>query len=127
MAAMKVTEIAFSSYPVTDMARARAFYEGVLGLAVTSESNMGEQGYWIEYDIGAGTLGIGCAPGWKPSCDGCTVALEVEDFDQAVAALKAAGTPFRMGPFETPICHMAMVSDPDGNTLIMHKRKPGHA
>lgn len=28
---MKVTEIAFSCYPVTDVARAREFYEGVLG------------------------------------------------------------------------------------------------
>ncbi len=123
---MKVTEIAFSSYPVTDMTRARAFYEGVLGLAVTMETDMGGGGHWIEYDIGAGTLGIGVAPGWKPSSDGCTVALEVEDFDQAVADLKAADTPFRMGPLETPGCHMAMVSDPDGNTVIMHKRKPGH-
>ena len=29
---MKITEIAFSCYAVTDFARARAFYEGVLGL-----------------------------------------------------------------------------------------------
>ena len=31
-----------------------------------------------------------------------------------------------MGPFETPVCHMVMVSDPDGNTVIIHKRKPGN-
>jgi predicted enzyme related to lactoylglutathione lyase len=123
---MKITEIAFASYPVTDIARARAFYEGVLGLTVTMENNMGNGGHWIEYDIGATTLGIGRAEGWKPSSDGCTVALEVEDFDSSIADLKNAGTPFRMGPFETPVCHMAMVSDPDGNTIIIHKRKPGH-
>ena len=29
---MQVTEIAFSMYPVTDIKRARAFYEGTLGL-----------------------------------------------------------------------------------------------
>jgi hypothetical protein len=28
---IKVTEIAFTGYPVTDMPRARAFYEGTLG------------------------------------------------------------------------------------------------
>jgi predicted enzyme related to lactoylglutathione lyase len=123
---MKVTEVAFASYPVTDIDRARAFYEGVLGLKVTMENNMGNGGHWIEYDIGATTLGIGRAEGWKPSSDGCTVSLEVEDFDSSIAELKTAGTPFRMGPFETPVCHMAMVSDPDGNTLIIHKRKPGH-
>jgi catechol 2,3-dioxygenase-like lactoylglutathione lyase family enzyme len=32
---MKIQEIAFSCYPVTDMARARTFYEGILGLTVT--------------------------------------------------------------------------------------------
>ena len=32
---LKVTEIAFSCYAVTDMARARDFYEGVLGLKPT--------------------------------------------------------------------------------------------
>ena len=124
---MNVTEIAFSSYPVTDIARARAFYEGVLLLKVTMDMDMGGQGHWIEYDIGAGTLCIGRYEGWKPAGDGCTVGLEVENFDEAVEALKAAETPFKMGPFETPVCFMAMVSDPDGNTLIIHKRKPGHS
>lgn len=124
---MKVIEIAFSTYPVTDVPRARAFYEGLLGLKPTMDHDMGESGHWVEYDIGAGTLGIGRYEGWKPGAGGCTVGLEVEDFEAAIAALKAAGTPITMGPFETPVCHMAMVSDPDGNTLCIHKRKPGHS
>jgi catechol 2,3-dioxygenase-like lactoylglutathione lyase family enzyme len=32
---LKVSEIAFSCYPVTNMARARKFYEDVLGLKPT--------------------------------------------------------------------------------------------
>jgi predicted enzyme related to lactoylglutathione lyase len=123
---MKITEIAFSAYAVTDIERARKFYEGVLGLKATQDHDTGGGGHWIEYEIGAGTLGIGRAEGWKPSADGCTVALEVENFDEAVAALKAAGTPVKMGPFDTPVCHMLMVADPDGNTVIIHKRKPGN-
>ena len=124
---MHVTEIAFSTYPVLDMKRARAFYEGVLGLKVTMNQDMGEQGHWVEYDIGAGTLGLGRYPGWKPTGDGCIVGLEVEDFDAAISAIKAAKAPFKMEPFETPVCHMALVNDPDGNTLVIHKRKPGHS
>lgn len=123
---MKILEIAFSAYAVTDVARARAFYEGVLGLTVTMETNMGEQGHWIEYDIGAGTLAIGRTGGWKPSSDGCCVALEVEDFDASIAELKSANIYFKFEPMETPVCHMAIVHDPDGNPLIIHKRKPGH-
>lgn len=122
---MKVTEIAFSCYPVTDMARSCAFYEGVLGLAKTMDHN-GDGGHWVEFDIGAGTLGLGKTPGWNPSSDGCTVGLEVEDFDAAVKAVQAADVKINMGPFETPVCHMLMISDPDGNPLIIHKRKPGH-
>jgi predicted enzyme related to lactoylglutathione lyase len=123
---MKITEIAFSSYAVTDIERSRIFYEDVLGLEVTMETNMGGAGHWIEYNIGAGTLGIGRTAGWKPSGDGCTVALEVEDFDGAISELKAAKVPFRIEPMETPVCHMAIIHDPDGNPLIIHKRKPGH-
>lgn len=56
---MKVIEIAFSVYPVTNMARARAFYEGVLGL--TPAMTVGEPGgmEWTEYDIHGATLALG--------------------------------------------------------------------
>jgi catechol 2,3-dioxygenase-like lactoylglutathione lyase family enzyme len=52
--------------------------------------------------------------------------LEVDDFDAAVAELRAANVPFKVGPLETPVCHMAFVSDPDGNSVGIHKRKRGH-
>ena len=123
---MKITEIAFSCYPVKDMAKARAFYEGVLGLATTYESDDGEKGHWVEYDIGAATLAIGRYNGWAPSPDGCTVGLEVDDFDKALAELTAAGVTIEMGPLQTPVCHMAIINDPDGNGITIHKRKPHH-
>jgi len=122
---MEVTEIAFSCYPVTDIARARTLYEGLLGLTPAMDHQTGN-GHWVEYEIGSGTLAIGSAPGWSPSKDGCSVALEVEDFDQAIAELQAAGVPFHFGPLETPVCHMAFVFDPDGNAVCIHRRKPGH-
>ena len=124
---LKVIEIAFSCYPITDVPRAKGFYEGVLGLKPTMDHDMGEKGHWIEYDIGSGTLSLAKYDGFKPTNDGCTVGLEVEDFDAAVKAVQTAGVKINMGPFETPVCHMLMISDPDGNPLIIHKRKPaGH-
>jgi predicted enzyme related to lactoylglutathione lyase len=120
---MKVTEIAFNYYPVTDLKRAREFYEGALGL---KESRLwgDERAAWIEYDIGPGTLAItNMSPDWKPSRDGGGVGLEVEDFKGAIARLKAKGVAFRVEPNETPVCWMAVVSDPDGNTIVVHKRK----
>lgn len=124
---LKVTEIAFSCYPVTDMARARAFYEGVLGLKATIAH--GEPGgmQWTEYDIANGTLSLGAgAPDWKSSTNGCSVGLEVDDFDAAIAHLRASGVKFHMEPFPTPVCRMAFVLDPDGNAICIHKRNATH-
>jgi len=118
---LKVIELAFCCYAVTDMERARAFYEGALGLKPTSIAEYPES-RWVEYEFGPYVLAIGSAPGWKPSPDGCSAALEVEDFDDAIAHLKANKVRFRMEPFPTPVCRMAMISDPDGNTICIHKR-----
>ena len=56
---LKITEIAFSCYPVMDMARARKFYEGVLGLTPTM--TVGEPGgmQWTEYDIASASCACG--------------------------------------------------------------------
>jgi predicted enzyme related to lactoylglutathione lyase len=124
---MKVIEIAFSCYPVTDMARARTFYEGVLGLKAAMAH--GEPGgmQWTEYEIANGTLSLGAgAPDWKPTTSGCSVGLEVEDFDAAIAHLKNSGVKFHMEPFPTPVCRMAFILDPDGNAICIHKRNAGH-
>lgn len=126
-AVMKFLEIAFTCYPATDLAASRAFYEGILGLVPTMISAHGDDGGWVEYEIGTHTLSIGKAPGMDPSPDGPSCGLECEDFEATLARLKEAAVPFRMEPFETPVCHMAMILDPAGNTLIIHKRKPGHS
>jgi predicted enzyme related to lactoylglutathione lyase len=53
------------------------------------------------------------------------VALEVEDFDAAIASLGKHNVPIIVGPMEMPTCHMATVRDPDGNKLTLHRRKVG--
>jgi len=115
-----ITEIAFTSIPVTDIARARAFYEGILGLKKTMDSAGGK---WIEYDIGAGTLGIGSYPGWEPSSQGTCVAFEVDDLDAEMSRLKARGVAIHMEVMDTPVCRFGMICDPDGNKILIHKRK----
>lgn len=120
---MKVMEIAFAGYPVTNLKRARQFYEGVLGLTV-SKMFGDENQAWVEYDIGPGTLAIGnMAPEWRPSSGGGSVGLEVDDFDGAVKRLKEHGVTFSVEAMESPVCHMAVVSDPDGNSITIHRRK----
>ena len=119
---MKVKEIGFVAIPVTDVPRARNFYEQVIGLKPAAEFL---DGRWVEYEIGKDTLAIAnVGMDWRPSDQGTGAALEVEDFDEAIADLRQAKVPFAEEPFETPVCHMAIVQDPDGNKIMIHKLKP---
>jgi predicted enzyme related to lactoylglutathione lyase len=120
---MKIKEFAYVCYAVTDLKRARDFYEKVLGLKVGQEWLNGAGGF-IEYECGPDTLAIGAgAPGFNPGPNGATTALELEDFEESVAMLKKANVKFLVEPMETPVCSMAIFSDPDGNNLMIHKRK----
>ena len=119
---MKIKGIGFVAIPVTDVKRARSFYEEVLGLKVSDEM-MG--GKWIEYSVGDETLAIAnVIPNWTPSDQGTGAASEVENFAEAIQRLEDRDVRFAAEPFETPCCHMAVVQDPDGNKLIIHKLKP---
>ncbi len=122
---IKIDAIACTGYPVTNVARARAFYEGVLGLKPSTIFGEQDGAAWIEYDIGPGTLAIASvgADKWKPSSDGPALAFEVADFDGAIAHLQSHGVHFALEPVEFPSCRMACVHDPDGNQLTIHQRK----
>ncbi len=116
---MKIKKIAFVGIPVTDMKRAREFYEDVLGLQPDAEMT-GEQ--WTEYSIGEGTLAVACVgEQWKPSNDGTSAALEVENLEEAIARFDERKLAY--DKVDSPVCRMAIVEDPDGNKLIIHKLK----
>lgn len=114
-----ITEIAYTVYPVTDVARARTFYEGVLGLKLAADFD----GKWLEYELGSGVFALTTMMGeGRRGTLSPSVAFEVEEFDTTIARLRVAGVKFTMEPFPTPVCRMAVVADPDGNELIIHKR-----
>ncbi len=113
---MKINALAFVGIPVTDMKRAREFYEGVLGLMPDPEM-AGEM--WTEYSISPGTLAIASVGDqWKPSEDGTSAALEVENLEDAIARLKERNVTFEK--VDSPVCRMAAIQDPDGNKIIIH-------
>jgi predicted enzyme related to lactoylglutathione lyase len=115
-----IKEVAFVAIAVSDKERARKFYQETLELKPTRTQM---DGAWVEYDLGETTIGVGCHPAWKPSTEGTTVAFEVDDFDASVGKLKERGVNFDIPPTETPVCWMAQFRDPDGNKLVIHKRK----
>lgn len=125
---MKVSKIAFVILPVSDIARARYFYEKVLNLNPLRVYDKGGLGM-ADYDTGGGLLTISCgAPMFKPSGTGNgAVALEVADFENAITHLRNMEIMFASTPMETAECHLATVADPDGNYIIIYKKKSSAA
>jgi predicted enzyme related to lactoylglutathione lyase len=116
-----VKGIAFTAYPVTDMKRARKFYEEDLGLRVSVDL----RGAWIEYHLWDNCFAITSMLGdsAKPSStSGGSIALEVQDVDDFVSQLRKKGAPVKVEPFSTRVCRMAVVLDPDGNALTLHAK-----
>ncbi len=116
-----VKHIAFTVYPVTDIVRARAFYEDDLGL----KPSMDFEGKWVEYEPADGCFALTTMmEGVSPSaCAGGKIAFEVDDVDDMVDTFRKKGIPVIIEPMSTPFCRMAVVSDPEGNGVILHALK----
>ncbi len=116
-----VTSIAFTVYPVKDMAAARRFYEEALGLKV----GMNYQDMWVEYAVGDATFALTTMDTrHQAGAPGATVAFEVSDIDACAAKVREHGATMVQEPFQTPVCRMAIVSDPSGNDVILHRGNP---
>jgi predicted enzyme related to lactoylglutathione lyase len=112
-----IKEMAFVSYPVTDIARATAFYRDTIGL-IPGES-FGDS--VVEFDIGGATFAVDAESIGAPGTQ-CSVAFEVDDIVAMRAALVKEGVPVTE-VLEFPPCFAAFVTDPDGNRFALHQRK----
>lgn len=88
-------KVAFTMYPIRNVARARQFYEETLGLTAGLNGNKGDQ-WWIDYDLpGGGCVALtNFIPGEPSAAAGGTIAFEVEDLDALIADLKPKGATF---------------------------------
>ncbi len=105
-------------YPVTDMERAATFYRETLGLKQVGLA----LDYWIEFDIDGQTFGIGNFEQIGKPGTAQSLALEVPDMIATRAALLAKGVETNE-PYETPLCFISGLKDPDGNSLLLHQAK----
>lgn len=118
-------KVAFTMYPIRDVARARAFYETTLGLTAGSVGNQGDQ-YWIEYDLpGGGCLALtNFIPDAPSDSAGGTIAFEVDDLDALIAHLKSHDVVFKSDIIQSPVCRMTVCVDSEGNSILLHQLKP---
>lgn len=120
-------ELAFVGYSVTDFNRAKKFYGEILGLKETECLGDGDDIGWMEYDLAGQTLALAKAfELWKPDSNGGQVCLEVADLDSAVSYLKENEVKIIQDIQDYPHCRLALISDPDGNTLTLHQKKANH-
>ena len=120
---MKVTDIAFTGYPVTNMPRARDFYEKKLGLSPTVyELEKGAS--WVEYEMRSGTLAItDIDPNWQPRDNGPSIALEVDDFDAMMIHLRDNGFTICADKIDNPVCEIGTIQDSEGNMITIYSKK----
>ncbi len=116
---MNVERTDFVSVFTQDIARAKEFYSGTLGLEIETE---GESD--LEFRCGQVTLDVfdpsSIGQQFAPSPAG--LALRVPDVDEARAELEAKGVEFEGETISTGVCRMASFKDPDGNALLLHRR-----
>jgi predicted enzyme related to lactoylglutathione lyase len=103
---------------VPDIHRSLAFYRDQLGLVPIGE---GDEGAEFHFPDGS-TFGL-----WAPEPGagfeyGLGIMLAVDDAAAAAARFRDLGASIA-DPFESPVCHMALGKDPEGNKIIIHQRK----
>ena len=116
----------FVAVPVTDMERSIRFYGETLGLPRASETEG-----WPEFQLGENvSLYLIDPTNIGREFEGphtASIALRVPDVEAARRALEAKGVTFAADTFDTGVCHMALFLDPDGNSLMLHRRYSPHA
>lgn len=121
-------DIDYVVYGVSSLDKALPFYRDTLGLKPLGEPFDGK---WQEFELGTSTLAIAMPPWAQPPTEGAnggaTAAIAVRDLKRAIEDLKSKGVPVTFGPEESPVCFMAGIKDPDGNSILLHERKDGTA
>jgi glyoxylase I family protein len=115
---------------VTDLAAAREFYEGKLGLEVLPRPDFGGfAGVW--YRLGAAQLHLSVAermPDWQGTAPHMALHLAAGTFAETVGRLEAAGVVMTSGvrsreDFGVPV-QTAFCKDPDGNLIELTDVSP---
>jgi lactoylglutathione lyase len=101
-----------------DGARLATFYREHLGLPLQEERH-GSELHW-----GCFLAGVHFAIHQvedAPSAGAFRLSFEVDDVDDSVAELRSQDIPIVEEPHDRPFGRVAAVTDPDGNTVYLHR------
>ena len=116
---MHVERVDFVGFLTHDIQRAKRFYTETLGLEIETEgeNDMELRAGQVTLDI---FFGESIGQPFAPSPAG--LALRVDDVAGAREELEAKGVEFVGETIETSVCRQAWFKDPDGNSLMLHRR-----
>jgi predicted enzyme related to lactoylglutathione lyase len=116
-----VRGVDFATVATNDFEQAAKFYGEVLGLPCTARYGRIPGG---EFETGNLTLQLMemAAIGREFTPNRNPIALHVDDFEAARAALEAKGVSFLSDTIDSGVCWMVPFEDPDGNVLMLHHR-----
>ena len=112
--------VAIVSIPVTDVARARAFYVETLGLDVMRDEPMGPEMRWVQLQPRDGGATLALVTWFDAMPPGAVqgLMLGVDDVDAEYARLSGLGVTLSP-PDDQPWGRFTTLKDPDGNGLIL--------
>ena len=124
---MLTTCKATTMLPVTNMARARAFYEEKLGLRPKEISPSGE----VLYETDGSTLAL-YPRAEPPKSDHTAISFTVPNIEREAKELRSRGVTFELydmpntverdGIYQMGSERAAWMKDPDGNILCLHQK-----
>jgi predicted enzyme related to lactoylglutathione lyase len=118
---MHITGVDFITVPTRDFEKADEFYGDVLGLERSKQwGSMPAR----EFETGSLTVAVmqSDAFGREFKPHESPIAFYVDDVAAAREELESKGVNFVADTIDSGVCHMAIFSDPDGNTLMLHHR-----
>jgi hypothetical protein len=123
----KENSINWFEISVTDMARAKRFYQTIFGISMEGDTLMGMEMAYFPYDPGSGKASGGLVKSdmHKPSGEGVKIYLNGNpDLAPILARVPGAGGKVTMPKtkINDEIGYMAFFVDTEGNTIALHSQ-----
>ena len=118
---VSISKVQLFSIPVSDPVRARNFYVDILGFELVREMQMSPDQRWVQVRPRGAETSMTLVT-WFPSMPAGSLTglvLETDDLDAEMLRLAEVGVVFHDEVSEQPWGRSIVLSDPDGNRLIL--------
>ncbi len=123
---MDYNPVGWFEIPVTDMDRAKQFYESLLNITLTQREFPGYE--MFQFPSMDGVKGISGAlfkgMGYEPSASGVVVYFTTPDIDETIKRAEELGATIKLPKKDLgENGFIAWLSDSEGNTIALHRAK----